>query len=202
AVNNDGSLKVSFAAPGVAGQAAVVVEALSAAGVDADTIGMVEAHGTGTALGDPAEVAALTKAFRRQTSRRSFCALGSVKSNIGPLDAAAGVAGLIKLVLSIQNREIPATLHCERPNPAIDFEASPFYVNTALREWPREKTPRRGGVSAFGVGGTNAHVVVEEAPAPPARPAARDAQLLPLSARTPSALAAAAHRLRAPRQAH
>jgi acyl transferase domain-containing protein len=202
AVNNDGSLKVSFAAPGVAGQAAVVVEALSAAGVDADTIGMVEAHGTGTALGDPAEVAALTKAFRRQSARRGFCALGSVKSNVGHLDAAAGVAGLIKLVLSIQNREVPATLHCERPNPAIDFEASPFYVNTSLREWPRGETPRRGGVSAFGVGGTNAHVVVEEAPAPAARPAARGAQILPLSARTPRALAEAARRLAEHLDAH
>ncbi|HXK10276.1 MAG TPA: SDR family oxidoreductase [Vicinamibacteria bacterium] len=202
AVNNDGSLKLSFAAPGVAGQAAVVVEALSAAGVDPDTIGMVEAHGTGTPLGDPAEVSALTKAFRRTTKRRRFCALGSVKTNVGHLDAAAGVAGLLKLVLSIQHREIPPSLHFEAPNPAIDFEASPFYVPTSLRDWPAGDAPRRGGVSAFGVGGTNAHVVVEEAPEPEPRPASRASQLLPLSARTPSALAAAASRLADHLEAH
>ena len=202
AVNNDGSLKASFAAPGVAGQAEVIVEALSAAGVDPDTIGVVEAHGTGTQLGDPAEVAALTKAFRQKTRRRGFCALGSVKTNVGHLDAAAGVAGLIKLVLSMQNREIPPTVHFETPNPAIDFESSPFYVNTRLRDWPAGAGPRRGGVSAFGVGGTNAHVVVEEAPEPPARPASRAPHLLPLSARTPPALAAAARRLADHLEAH
>ncbi len=201
-MNNDGSLKASFAAPGVAGQTAVVVEALSAAGVDPDTIGMIEAHGTGTALGDPAEVAALTKAFRRQTSRRGFCALGSVKTNVGHLDAAAGVAGLVKLVLSIQNRQIPPSLHFESPNPAIDFEASPFYVSTLLRDWPAGSSPRRGGVSAFGVGGTNAHAVVEEAPELPPRPPSRVLQLLPLSARTPAALDAAARRLADHLEAH
>jgi acyl transferase domain-containing protein len=195
AVNNDGSLKVSFAAPGVAGQAAVVVEALSTSGVDPATIGMIEAHGTGTALGDPAEVAALTKAFRGRTARRGFCALGSVKTNVGHLDAAAGVAGLIKLVLSLQHGQVPPSLHFESPNPAIDFEASPFYVSTRLHEWPALGGPRRGGVSAFGVGGTNAHVVVEEAPEPPLRPPSRARQLLPLSARTPAALEAVARRL-------
>ncbi|HEX9187313.1 MAG TPA: beta-ketoacyl synthase N-terminal-like domain-containing protein, partial [Vicinamibacteria bacterium] len=195
AVNNDGSLKASFAAPGVAGQAAVIVEALSAAGVDPDTIGMVEAHGTGTSLGDPAEVAALTKAFRRTTRRRAFCALGSVKTNVGHLDAAAGVAGLVKLVLSMQNRAIPPSLHFQTPNPAIDFESSPFYVPTRLQDWPAGDGPRRGGVSAFGVGGTNAHVVVEEAPAPPPRAPSRSLQILPLAARTRSALLAIARRL-------
>ena len=202
AVNNDGALKASFTAPGVAGQAGVVVEALSAAGVDPDTIGMVEAHGTGTALGDPAEVAALTKAFQRTTRRRGFCALGSVKTNVGHLDAAAGVAGLVKLVLSIQNREIPPSLHFEAPNPAIDFDSSPFYVNTALREWPAGDAPRRGGVSAFGVGGTNAHVVVEEAPDPPLRAASPGPHLLPLSARTRPALDEATRRLAEHLEAH
>jgi acyl transferase domain-containing protein len=202
AVNNDGSLKVSFAAPGVAGQAAVVVEALSTSGVDPSTIGMIEAHGTGTALGDPAEVAALTKAFRRQTPRRGFCALGSVKTNVGHLDAAAGVAGLIKLVLSLQHGQVPPSLHFESPNPAIDFESSPFYVSTRLHDWPALGGPRRGGVSAFGLGGTNAHVVVEEAPEPPPRPPSRAWQLLPLSARTPPALEAVARRLADHLEAH
>ncbi|HEY7512162.1 MAG TPA: beta-ketoacyl synthase N-terminal-like domain-containing protein [Vicinamibacteria bacterium] len=195
AVNNDGSLKVSFAAPGVVGQTEVIVEALSAAGVDPRTIGYVEAHGTATRLGDPAEVSALTKAFRTRTDARAFCGLGSVKSNVGHLDAAAGVAGLVKVILSLEHGLIPPTLHVEQVSPAIDFEASPFYVNTALREWPRGSEPRRAGVSAFGVGGTNAHVIVEEAPPAASEPSARAAQLLVLSAKTPSALAAAARQL-------
>jgi acyl transferase domain-containing protein len=202
AVNNDGSLKASFAAPGVVGQTEVVLEALSAADVDPASIGYVEAHGTGTRLGDPAEVSALTKAFRARTDGRGFCALGSVKTNVGHLDAAAGVASLIKVILSLQHGRIPPSLHFERPNPAIDFASSPFYVNGSLREWPRQGGPRRAGVSAFGVGGTNAHVIVEEAP--PARAATSDRrpQLLPLSAKTATALEAAAGRLAAHLEAH
>jgi acyl transferase domain-containing protein/acyl carrier protein len=202
AVNNDGSLKVSFAAPGVVGQTEVVVEALSAAGVDPDTIGYVEAHGTGTRLGDPAELSALTKAFRTGTDRRGFCALGSVKSNLGHLDAAAGVTGLIKVILSLHHERIPPSLHFETPNPVIDFASTPFYVNAALKEWPRGALPRRAGVSAFGVGGTNAHVIVEEAPVAARLPTARSHQLLVLSARTAGALDAAAQALAAHLEAH
>ncbi|HEY2943078.1 MAG TPA: type I polyketide synthase, partial [Vicinamibacteria bacterium] len=197
AVNNDGSLKASFAAPGVVGQTEVVVEALSAADVDPATIGYIEAHGTGTRLGDPAEVSALTKAFRTRTDGKGFCALGTVKTNVGHLDAAAGVAGLIKVILSLQHGRIPPSLHFETPNPAIDFASSPFYVNTSLQPWPRNDAPRRAGVSAFGVGGTNAHVIVEEAPPSEAAPSTRSSQLLVLSAKTAAALDAAADRLAA-----
>jgi amino acid adenylation domain-containing protein len=198
AVNNDGAAKVGFTAPSVTGQAEVVVEALATAGAAPDSISYVEAHGTGTALGDPIEVQALTRAFRAGTARRGFCALGSIKSNLGHLDVAAGAAGLIKTVLALEHGQIPPSLHCARPNPKIDFAASPFYVNTALAEWPRGAAPRRAGVSAFGVGGTNVHLVLEEAPPVPA-PAApaltRPWHLLALSARTESALDAATERL-------
>jgi phthiocerol/phenolphthiocerol synthesis type-I polyketide synthase E len=188
AVNNDGSGKIGYTAPSQEGQAAVIAEALAVAGVEPDTIGYVEAHGTGTQLGDPIEVAALTQAFRAGTDARGYCAIGSVKSNFGHLLAAAGVAGIIKAVLALRNREIPPHLHFTRPNPRIDFAASPFFVADALRPWTRNGHPRRAGVSSFGIGGTNAHIVLEEAPAPrPAAPA-RPWQLLPLSARTPTAL--------------
>src|SRR6185295_1366007 len=190
AINNDGAAKVGFTAPSVEGQVAVVSEALSAAGVDAATIGYVEAHGTGTSLGDPIEVAALAEAFRGAGA--GSCALGSVKTNLGHLDAAAGVAGLIKTVLALGHREIPPSLHYSEPNPAIDFSASPFYVNAALAPWAaREGGPRRAGVSSFGIGGTNAHAIVEEAPEREAPQASvRPWQPLVLSARTPSALEA------------
>jgi acyl transferase domain-containing protein len=165
AINNDGSLKVGYTAPSVSGQAEVIGEALAVAGVEAQTISYVEAHGTATPLGDPVEVAALTQAFRSQTQERGFCALGSVKSNVGHLDAAAGVTGLIKTVLALRHEELPASLHYVKANPEIDFGASPFYVNAELRAWGREAgVPRRAGVSSFGIGGTNAHVVLEEAP--------------------------------------
>jgi amino acid adenylation domain-containing protein len=195
AINNDGALKVGFTAPSIAGQAEAIAEAHAAAGVAPETIGYVEAHGTGTELGDPIEVAALTQAFRRQTEKRGFCALGSVKTNIGHLAAAAGAAGLIKACLALKHEVIPPSLHFEQPNPAIDFAASPFFVNTELRPWPANGTPRRAGVSSFGLGGTNAHVVVEEAP--PAAPSgpSRPWQLLLLSARTESALRQAAENL-------
>src|SRR6185436_6705127 len=195
AVNNDGSAKIGYTAPSIEGQTAVIEEALAVAEVDADSIGMVEAHGTGTSLGDPIEVAALTQAYRRDTSRRQYCAIGSLKTNIGHLDAAAGVAGLIKAALALHHEQIPPSLNFSRPNPQIDFEASPFFVNTELREWKRSEQPRRAAVSAFGLGGTNAHIVLEEAPlrnAAPGTPApaapARPEQLLTLSARSTASL--------------
>ena len=189
AVNNDGSAKVGFTAPSVEGQSEAVAEALLMAGVEPETIGYIEAHGSGTQLGDPIEVAALTQAFRGATERSGFCALGSVKTNLGHCNAAAGVAGLFKTVLSLQHGEIPPSLGFERPNPQIDFAASPFFVNTRLSPWPDNEAPKRAGVSSFGLGGTNAHVVLEAAPSREASaPPSRAAQLLVLSARTPTAL--------------
>ncbi len=191
AVNNDGSVKVGFTAPSDQGQASVIGEALSQAGVDPATIEYVETHGTGTVLGDPIEVAALARAFGGPAGRSRRCALGSVKTNVGHLDAAAGVTGFIKAVLSLERREIPPSLHYRRPNPKMDLGSTPFYVNSELRPWESNGAPRRAGVSSFGIGGTNAHVVLEEAPeAPPAAPA-RGAQLIVLSAASESALAAA-----------
>jgi amino acid adenylation domain-containing protein len=190
AVNNDGALKVGFTAPGVEGQTEAVAAAQARAGVDAESISYVEAHGTGTALGDPIEVAALTRAFRAGTGKSGFCALGSVKTNIGHLDTASGVSGLIKTILALQHRQIPPTLHFQSPNPEIDFEHSPFFVNDRLRDWPVGATPRRAGVSSFGIGGTNAHVILEEAPLrKPAGERHQAWRLLVLSARSPSALA-------------
>jgi amino acid adenylation domain-containing protein len=194
AVTNDGSVKVGFTAPGVEGQAAVISEALAMAGIDPTTIGYIEAHGTGTALGDPIEIRAVTRAFSEYTDRRGFCAIGSLKSNVGHLDVAAGVAGLIKTVLAVEHGEVPPSLHYEQPNPRVDFASSPVYVNTALTPWPGE-TPRRAGVNSFGLGGTNANVVLEEAPSPQPALRTRPWQLLTLSARTPEALAAAGERL-------
>lgn len=164
AINNDGSLKVSYAAPSVEGQAAVISEALEVAGIDASTVSYIETHGTGTPLGDPIEIAALTQAFRESTTEKGFCAIGSVKSNVGHLANAAGVVGLIKTALALKHQLIPASLHYERPLPQIDFANSPFFVNSQLREWQSNSTPRRAGVSSFGMGGTNVHVVLEEAP--------------------------------------
>ncbi len=187
-MNNDGSLKVGFTAPSVVGQALVVSEAMANAGVYADSISYVEAHGTGTELGDPIEVAALTRAFSAHTDRKAFCALGSVKPNIGHLDAAAGVSSLIKTVLALEHGQLPPTINFERPNPKIDFENSPFFVNTTLTPWPANGVPRRAGVSSFGFGGTNAHVIVEEAPRASASEAGRTQQLLVVSAKTETAL--------------
>jgi acyl transferase domain-containing protein len=199
AINNDGSAKISFTAPRVEGQAAAIRAAHAAADVDPATITYVEAHGTGTELGDPIEIEALTRAFRAGTDGTGFCAIGSVKTNIGHLDAAAGITGLIKTTLALRDGEIPASLHFNRPNPQIDFASSPFFVNTRLTRWtPPAGVPRRAGVSSFGIGGTNAHVVMEQAPAvaPSAAPS-RAEQLLVLSARTETALDAAARRLAA-----
>ncbi len=195
AVNNDGAFKVGYTAPSEDGQAAVIATAMGTAGVSPETVTYVEAHGTGTPLGDPIEVAALAQVFRTGTAARGSCALGSVKTNLGHLDVAAGVAGLIKAVLALQHRTLPPSLNFSRPNPKIDFAESPFYVVTEATEWRPEGFPRRAGVSSFGIGGTNAHVVLEEAPArAPAGPS-REWQILPLSARTPAALSAAATRL-------
>ena len=188
AINNDGSLKVGYTAPSVEGQAEVVAVALANAGVDAKTINYVEAHGSATELGDPIEVTALSRAFRVTTDAKNYCALGSVKTNVGHLDRAAGVTGLIKTTMALKNRVIPPSLHFEQPNPNIDFENSPFFVNTALREWKRNGTPRRAGVNALGVGGTNVHLVLEEAPAVEPSGASRPWQALMLSARTEPAL--------------
>ena len=163
AINNDGSAKVSYTAPSIDRQSAVILAAQSNAGVDPSTISYIEAHGTGTVLGDPIEIMALTQAFQTSTQTKGFCAIGSVKTNIGHLDAAAGIAGLIKTVLALKHKLLPPSLNFERPNPQIDFTNSPFYVNTELREWQTIDSTRRAGVSAFGIGGTNAHIVLEEA---------------------------------------
>ena len=205
AANNDGAAKVGFTAPSVDGQAEVIRTAQLIAGVSADTIGYVEAHGTGTALGDPIEIAALTQAFRADTDRRGFCAVGSAKTNIGHLDAAAGVTGLIKAAMALKHGVLPPSLHCRQPNPRIDFASSPFYVNTQTAPWPRGTFPRRAGVSSFGIGGTNVHVVLEEASAALASAGERlqeqagetaqgaaepDWEVLPLSARSEAVLQA------------
>ena len=194
-INNDGSAKIGFTAPGVDGQAEVIATAQAIANVEPESISYIEAHGTGTALGDPVEMMALAKAFRAGTDRKEFCAVGSVKSNIGHLDAAAGIAGFIKTVLSLEHKLIPPTLHFEKPNPRIDFEDSPFHVNARLTEWKVNGTPRRAGVSSFGIGGTNAHVIVEEAPAPPLSGESRPWQQLMISGRTEAAMEAATTRL-------
>ena len=188
AINNDGSAKVGYTAPSVEGQAEVIAEAQAAAGIEPDTINYIEAHGTGTALGDPIEIAALTRVFRARTQKKGFCAIGSVKTNFGHLDEAAGVAGLIKTVLALENKKIPPSLHFERPNPKADFANSPFVVNTRLSEWKTNGNPRRAGVSSFGIGGTNAHVVLEEAPEIAPSGKSRSFQMVVLSAKTPSAL--------------
>ncbi|HEY0016584.1 MAG TPA: beta-ketoacyl synthase N-terminal-like domain-containing protein [Longimicrobium sp.] len=204
AINNDGSAKIGFTAPRVEGQAAAIRAAHAAADVAPATITYVEAHGTGTELGDPIEIEALTRAFRAGTDRAGFCAIGSAKTNLGHLDVAAGITGLIKTALALRDGEIPPSLHFNRPNPQIDFASSPFFVNTTLAKWtPPAGVPRRAGVSSFGVGGTNAHVVMQQAPAvaPSAAPA-RAEQLLVLSARTETGLDAAAKRLRAHLQQH
>ena len=196
ALNNDGARRASFTAPSVPGQAAVIRRALADACVEPRSISYVETHGTGTPLGDPIEIEALTRAFRAGTADQGFCAVGSVKSNVGHLVIAAGATGLIKTALALHHRKLPPTAHFERPNPRIPFEGSPFFVQARLAEWLAGAGPRRAGVSSFGVGGTNAHVIVEEAPPVPATAAARAKQLLVLSARTASALDAATGRLR------
>ena len=187
AVNNDGSEKAGYTAPSVNGQADAVVEALANAGVTSDSISYIEAHGSGTPAGDPIEIKALTKAFRTASVRSGYCAIGSVKTNVGHLDAAAGVAGIIKTVLALEHRQLPPSLHFNDANPEIDFLATPFYVNTELREWTSDG-PRRAGVMSTGMGGTNAHVILEEAPEQVASDDPGTPVLLVMSAKSPSAL--------------
>ena len=196
AVNNDGSRKAGYMAPSVEGQASAVAEAIGVSGIDPDTLSYIEAHGTGTSVGDPIEVRALTQAFRTGTSRSQYCGIGSVKSNIGHLDHAAGVASLIKTVLALKHKELPPTLNFERPNPRLEIEETPFYVNDELRAWtPPEDAPRRAGVNSLGIGGTNAFIILEEAPGVPTEPTEQSAHVIPLSARSESALDAQANQL-------
>ncbi|MBE9104716.1 aminotransferase class III-fold pyridoxal phosphate-dependent enzyme [Nostoc cf. edaphicum LEGE 07299] len=190
-INNDGADKVSFTAPSVDGQAEAIAMAQAYANFHPETISYIEAHGTATPLGDPIEIEALTQAFRVHTDAKQFCAIGSLKSNVGHLVAAAGVAGLIKTALALHYKKIPPSLNFEAPNPKIDLANSPFYVNTKLAEWSEGETPRRAGVSSFGVGGTNAHIVLEEAPQIQSSGSSRPQQLLLLSAKTSQALEAA-----------
>lgn len=202
AMNNDGSVKVGFTAPSTDGQAEVVAAAQANAGIMAESIGYIEAHGTGTPLGDPIEVQALTRVFRANTDKKGFCGLGSLKTNIGHLDTAAGVAGLIKATLALKHRLLPPSLHFEEPNPQIDFANSPFYVNTSLAEWKADGQPRRAGVSSFGFGGTNVHVVLEEAPLSPEFRPGRPWNLLVLSARSKPALERATSNLKEHLEGH
>ncbi|HEY6390642.1 MAG TPA: amino acid adenylation domain-containing protein, partial [Bryobacteraceae bacterium] len=194
-VNNDGATKVGFTAPSIEGQAAAIRRAHAMAGVDPASITYVEAHGTGTPLGDPVEIAALTQAFRLRTDKKQFCAIGTAKTNVGHLDAAAGITGLIKAALSIRDGVLPSTLHFKRPNPRIDFANSPFFVNDKLTEWKPVEFPRRAGVSAFGVGGTNAHVILEQAAAAASSASNSSHHLLVMSAKSQTALNAASERL-------
>jgi acyl transferase domain-containing protein len=188
AINNDGSAKATFTSPSVNKQSDVVVEALARAGVSAETVSYIEAHGTGTPLGDPIEITALTKAFRLTTQRSQFCAIGSVKPNIGHAEAASGILALIKTVLALQHEAIPPAVDFEQPNPNINFAATPFFVNAQLLSWPSNGRPRRAGVNSLGVGGTNVHVLLEEAPALEPSGWGRTVQVIPISARTPSVL--------------
>jgi len=188
AINNDGSSKVGYPAPSVQGQTLVIEEALTMAEISPDTIGYIEAHGTGTALGDPIEAAALTTAFRKWTNRKGYCRIGSVKANIGHLFAGAGVAGVIKTVLTLKHKQIPPSPNFSELNPQIDFENSPFYVSDKLSEWQANGTPRRAGVSSFGVGGTNAHIILEEAPETEPSGPSRHHKLLLISAKSDGAI--------------
>lgn len=202
AINNDGSGKVGYTAPSVDGQAEAIAEAMMLANVEPETISYIETHGTGTALGDPIEIAALSQVFRSTTDKKGFCAIGSVKTNIGHLDAAAGVTGLIKTALALKHKLIPPSLNFAQPNPQIDFANSPFYVNTKLSEWQTGANPRRAGVSSLGMGGTNAHVILEEIEQRSRASATLsdleqeiNYQLLVLSAKTDSALETATKNL-------
>ncbi len=185
AINNDGADKIGFTAPSVRGQAATINAALAKANLKANDIDYVEAHGTGTILGDPIEVEGLTKAFRKSTSEKQFCAIGSVKTAIGHLDAGSCLAGVIKTALALKYELLPPSLNFESPNPQIDFDHSPFYVNDKLKRWARGERVRRAGVSSFGLGGTNAHIVLEEAP--------EEVQVLPIAIGTSASSKTALH---------
>jgi acyl transferase domain-containing protein/acyl carrier protein len=195
AVNNDGSLKAGYTAPSVTGQMEVILEAQTLAGVHPETISYVEAHGTGTALGDPIEIAALTQAFRTSTDKKSYCAVGSLKGNIGHLDAAAGIAGLIKAALALEHKQIPPTLHFHKANPRLNLEDSPFFINAELRGLGDGEFPARAAVSSFGFGGTNAHAILEQAPACPPSGSEQGCHLVPISARTVAAMRAGCMKL-------
>jgi len=193
AANNDGSAKSSYTAPSLGQQSQAVADALNLAGVSADSIGYVECHATGTAVGDPLEIEALTLAFRKETSRKQYCAVGSVKANIGHPEQAAGIAGLIKTALVLHHRKIPPSINYQSPNPAIDFASSPFYVNATLQDFPRADTPRRAALNSLGIGGTNAFAILEEAPRATASAAQSPDQfpcLVTLSAKSAEALVA------------
>jgi len=194
AVNNDGAQKIGFTAPSVQGQAAVIASALAVAQIDPDTVTYIQAHGTGTALGDPIEVAALTQVYSTATRQKASCALGSVKTNIGHLDTAAGVAGLIAATLALEHGTIPPTVHYKVPNSQINLVDSPFYINSLPEKW-NAPFPKRVGVSSFGLGGTNAHVILQEAPSTTHYRDAERPQLLVLSAKSASGLRQAASRL-------
>ncbi len=195
ALNNDGGDKASFMAPSSSGQSKVVSLALDNAGINARDIDYVEAHGTATPIGDPIEVDGLTKAYRRDTQDVGYCGIGSVKTNIGHTVAAAGVAGVIKTALALHHQVIPASLHFEKPNPAIDFGKTPFAVVAKAKSWPRSERTRRAGVSSFGVGGTNAHVIMQEAPAVKVPEASSRTYVLPLAARSVDVLGVMTNRL-------
>ena len=194
-INNDGSGKAGYTAPSVDAQAEAIAEAHALAGITASDVSYVEAHGTGTKLGDPVEIAGLTKAFRRSSRGNGFCAVGSVKAGIGHLDIAAGVAGLIKLVLCLEHGMLPPSVNFTRPNPHIDFEETPFFVQQSLSPWVSRSETRIAGLSSFGIGGTNAHAVIEEAPRIERKSREVNASLITLSARSPQALEAATDRL-------
>jgi len=206
AVNNDGARKVGYTAPSSDGQAKAAALAQALAGVTADAISYIECHGTATPLGDPIEISGLTKAFRATTDRKGFCAIGTAKTNIGHLDIASGAIALIKTILALEHESLPATLHFKTPNPKLGLEDSPFFVNAELKAWPRGEKPRIAGVNAAGVGGTNVHLIVEEAPLIPAAAAAGPdedaAHLFVLSARDDIALAQARGRLAAHIETH
>ncbi|MEL6924764.1 MAG: beta-ketoacyl synthase N-terminal-like domain-containing protein, partial [Bacteroidota bacterium] len=195
AISNDGSDKIGFTAPSVSGQAKTIAKVYEKAGIDPASLSYVECHGTGTRIGDPIEIAGLTRAFQQYTSEKQFCAIGSVKTNIGHLDAGACVAGIIKTVLALKHQQLPGTMHFRQPNPQIAFEQTPFFVNAALRPWPKTDQPRRAAVSSFGLGGTNAHVLLEEAPTFVKSDDAPSHHLLLLSAKEETALAKAAENL-------
>jgi acyl transferase domain-containing protein len=195
AINNDGSNKIGFSAPSQSGMAAAITEGIMISGVSCESIRMVEAHGTATTLGDPLEVAALTQAFRTQTDRKQFCAIGSVKTNIGHANAAAGIASLIKATLAIENGIIPPSLHCDQSNPVLSLPRTPFYVNSQAESWPEDALPRRAAVNSFGIGGTNVHIIIEQAPPREPSGVSRSDQLILLSAKTPSALDEVARQL-------
>jgi iturin family lipopeptide synthetase A len=194
-INNDGSQKMSFTAPSVDGQIKVIKKAIQMAKIEVESVGYIEAHGTATTIGDPIEVEALNYAFGK--SEKQYCALGAVKANIGHLDTAAGIAGLIKTVLLLKNKKIPPNINFSEINPKIKLEGSPFYINKELKEWKNEKYPLRAGVTSLGIGGTNVHVILEEAPDREASSAGRAYQLLTLSGKTSGALARNGENLKA-----